>query len=452
MSDSLDPAEIVNIHGSTTWPTPAKSWYSLSILIITVIFGFVNKQVIVMLVEPIKFDLDLSDTNIGIIVGLGPAILAALIGYPLACLADRRSRRNLLIGSVLFWSIATALCGAAKDFSDLLVASIGIAIGEAALIPIVYSLIPDLFPVSSRDKANFVFLGVTIVGGGLGLILGGAAVGIIEHMQSSSFVALGEFATWRLVFFFVACPGIILTLLIIPVPDNRVTQVAPSGSGLQDNKGLTSFVQGNRATTVLIFCASGFYSFALGGFSAWLAPAAMRQMGTAASSAGIFFGIAFSVGAMAGIAVAMSTVRFWERLAGIGYPVRALKYAMMLSPAPLICLLFVGTDIEVFLVAGFLYLIVVAGSAYSPAMYQNMAPHDLRARIIAFGTIIFASMGAVGPLAIGVLSDLNLAEGFTLIQVIVFVSVPSFFISGILFHFAEESFVKTVKSIQVELP
>ena len=125
------------------WPRPAVAWYALAILVVAFIFSFVDRIILAMLVEPLKQDLGLTDTDLGVLQGLAFAVFYAAVGLPIGRLADRYSRRAIIGWGILLWSVRTAVCGLARNFWELFRARVGVGVGEAALSPAAYSMIAD---------------------------------------------------------------------------------------------------------------------------------------------------------------------------------------------------------------------------------------------------------------------------------------------------------------------
>src|SRR5262249_49813605 len=153
--------------------------YAIAILSAAVLYAVIDRQVLMLLAQPLKAELLLSDTQIGSLQGLGAALFAAVATIPLGWLADRIDRRLLLVVCVLIWSAAIASCGLATGYWSLLVCMAFLAAGEASLSPVVFALIPDLFPQGQRMTANFIYYAATILGSGAGIALAGT---VVEHI------------------------------------------------------------------------------------------------------------------------------------------------------------------------------------------------------------------------------------------------------------------------------
>ena len=139
------------------YPSSLSAWVTVTILMVAYVLSFIDRQILNLLVEPIRRDLVISDTQMSLLMGLSFALFYTVCGIPLGRLADTRSRRGLIAVGVLFWSAATAACGMAKLYWQFLLCRVGVGVGEAALSPAAYSLIADSFPPERRATAISVY-------------------------------------------------------------------------------------------------------------------------------------------------------------------------------------------------------------------------------------------------------------------------------------------------------
>ena len=172
--------------------------YALGILVIVYTFNFIDRNILSILLQSIKTDLNLSDTSLGLLSGFAFAAFYATLGIPIAKYADRGNRRNLISISLAIWSLMTALSGLAQNFLHLLLARIGVGIGEAGCSPPAHSMISDYFPANKRSTA----LGIYSLGIPFGIMFGLFAGGWIDEMFG-----------WRTAFFIVGVPGILIAIL-----------------------------------------------------------------------------------------------------------------------------------------------------------------------------------------------------------------------------------------------
>ena len=145
------------------------------------VVSFVDRQVITLLVQPIRADLQISDTQMSLLMGFAFAIFYVTVGVPIARLSDRKSRRTIIAIGIFLWSLATAACGLARNFWQLFLARIGVGVGEATLTPGAYSMIADYFPKDKLGRAVGLYATGVYFGAGLALILGGAAIRLITQ-------------------------------------------------------------------------------------------------------------------------------------------------------------------------------------------------------------------------------------------------------------------------------
>jgi MFS family permease len=177
MTKDKEPAsEIYPVAGKEAYPPVGYSWYVVGILTVAYVFSFIDRQILNLLVGPIRRDLQISDTEMSLLMGFSFAVFYTFFGIPLGRLADTRSRRALITGGIVLWSLMTAACGLARNFVHFLLLRMGVGVGEAALSPSAYSLIADYFPRENRATALSVYSMGIYIGSGLAYLLGGLVV------------------------------------------------------------------------------------------------------------------------------------------------------------------------------------------------------------------------------------------------------------------------------------
>ena len=248
--------------------------FALALLVVVYTFNFIDRQILSILIQPIKEELGLSDTLMGLLTGFAFAAFYATLGIPIARYADRGNRRNLIALALAVWSFMTAVSGLAQNFWHMLIARIGVGVGEAGCSPPAHSIISDLYPAHQRATA----LGIYSLGIPVGIMFGLFAGGWIN-----------EFFGWRMAFFVVGIPGILLALLVrfaIREPERgqaegRVASATQPSVGetlayllkkrsflhLAFAAALTAFVGYGVVTWVPTFLIRS-YGFALGGYLA----------------------------------------------------------------------------------------------------------------------------------------------------------------------------------------
>lgn len=267
---------------------------ALFVFLLAYALSFADRQILSLMVDPIRADLGLSDLEIGLLQGVAFALLYATMGIPFGLMADRVSRHRQVAGGILFWSAATAACGMARNFTFLFLARVGVGVGEAALSPAVHSYLSNAFPREKLARAMATYnLGLTI-GGGAALILGGAIVGMVVHMSGVQVPLVGALKGWQIAFLIVAAPGILLATAALSV--REPPRARHYGGSAQEVRAASlpevwRYLRANRRTFLSIHFSSA--AFGLYGYSflGWYPTLLMRSHGLTAAQAGLALGL-----------------------------------------------------------------------------------------------------------------------------------------------------------------
>jgi MFS family permease len=200
------------------WPPPRQAWYAVSALMVAYLFSYVDRQILSMLVEPIKADLGLTDTQVGLLHGLAFAICYTLLGvWPVGRWADTGNRRNIIAWGIALWSVMTILCGRANTYVALFAARVGVGVGEAALTPSAYSMLADYFPPEKRGRALGLFSMGVYFGIGLAILITGLVVQQVTATPTVNVPLFGEVRSWQVAFLVVGPPGLLVALWLLTV-------------------------------------------------------------------------------------------------------------------------------------------------------------------------------------------------------------------------------------------
>ena len=210
-----------------------RSWYAVGVLLVAYVFSVMDRQILTLLVGPIQQTLHVNDTLMGMLHGFTFAAFYALMGLPIARIIDRGDRRLAIAVGIALWSLATAAGGLATEYWHLLLARVGVAVGEAVLLPGAVSLIADLFAAEKRGRAMSVFGASGPFGAGAGLIAGGLILGIFT-LAPPSLPWFGALHPWQATFMALGLPGLFVALLMLSVPEPRN---AAGGSRIGSGKG-----------------------------------------------------------------------------------------------------------------------------------------------------------------------------------------------------------------------
>jgi predicted MFS family arabinose efflux permease len=392
---------------------------ALIILTLIYIFNFMDRQIMGVLAEPIKQELGLSDSQLGLLTGFMFALFYVSFGVPVAWIADRTRRTWVVAAACTIWSGFSAACGLATNFLSLAAARVGVAVGEAGGVPPSYSLIADFFPPESRARAlAFYSLGVP-----LGLGAGTAAGGWIAS----------EFG-WRTAFFVVAAPGILLSallLIFVREPergrlDHAVANDAPSSLF----RSIHLFFSSPALLLVSLSCALG--GFACYAMMAWLAPYLIRVLGMDLAEIGSWLSITIAIGMGLGIWVSGALA---DRLGPADNRMYAwIPGGAMVLGAPS---LLAATAIDDWALALPVFGIALGFSIFylapSVAIVQQIVPPSQRSTASALLLLCLNLIGlGCGPLFVGVVSDLAAPEhGDRSLRVAFYALAPVFLLAAL---------------------
>jgi len=383
--------------------------FALAVFLAAYILSFVDRQILSLMVEPIKQDLGLSDLQIGLLQGLAFALLYALVGVPIGMLADRISRRTIIGVGIIFWSLCTALCGVVPGYAYLFLARMGVGVGEATLSPAAHSWMSDAFPPERLARAMAIYtLGIT-VGGGLALLVGGTVVDMIAAQGAVSVPLMGEVSAWRAVFLAVAAPGVLVAALLFLTrepPRGPVAAATASGLGatlrhLARYRGAFGGIYANSTLLAIM----GY------GLTAWYPTLLIRRFGLSAGEAALGLGLIYL---FAGSAGTLTGGLIAQRLAQRGYADANLRVTMGVSllcivPASLAALM--PTPALVLLLFLPLTFVFNGYFACSTAAIQLATPSRMRATNAALFLMVNSLIGLSVGTAIVPLIDSALFGG-----------------------------------------
>src|SRR5262245_26194567 len=202
-----------------TYPRRTVAWYALGVLTLCYTFSYIDRQILAFLVGPLKHDMHISDTEIGLLQGLAFAMFYAFFGLPMGMLADRFSRRNIILAGLVVWSMMTALSGVAPSYWELALARMGVGVGEAVINPCALSMIADYFPKERLSLALSVYMMGIQIGAGLAMIIGGVVAQAVANMPPIEIAGYGAVAPWRLTFVIVGVPSLLIALILATVKE-----------------------------------------------------------------------------------------------------------------------------------------------------------------------------------------------------------------------------------------
>ena len=392
-----------NLTGGAVYPRPAYAWYVLGVLTLVYVFSFLDRQILNLLVVPVKADLHISDTEMSLLMGLSFAVFYTVFGIPLGRLADAWSRRGLIAGGFALWSAFTAGCGFVGNFPQLALMRMGVGVGEASLGPAAYSLITDYFPPQRRGVAQgFYNMGIYI-GSGLALVLGGVAIAVVSRQAVWDLPVIGVVRWWQLIFLVIGAAGLLALPLMLTVRE-PVRQGATAGS--PPLREAWVHFKRNRATYLHHNVGIAMLTFSGYGSSAWMPTFFIRQHHWTAAQAGIALGLIAVVFGSLGV---LAAGWFADRLAARGRSDACMQVAM------LVAILWFPSGVAMFLVqSGVLAAILYAPTMFlaagvygvGPASLMQVTPPRMRGQAAAIFLFVVNLIGlGLGPTAVALCTD-----------------------------------------------
>lgn len=386
MTPSEDPA-------IESW-TPGKRHYVLFILCLVGVFNFIDRQILAILLEPIRKELQVSDLQMGLLSGVAFAVFYATAGFPLARIADRGNRRTLIAACLTAWSLFTALCGVATTYVHLLLARMGVAGGEAGAYPASQSMLADLYPASQRGTVVGILLAAQSVGIAFGLFFGGW---------------LNLHFSWRTAFVVVGLPGLLLAIVVMLTvkepPRGMADGVAQVESEAPPVREIARFVFGTPAM-ILLLLTGIFNSFTGYSLLAWMPTFFIRVHHMDTLEVGKWMGLVIASGLFLGNIfagrfadwLAKGNLSTYMTVSG-AFALVSIPFGLWFTLAPTQTGALTGLFIAHLLMSGWLPPVF--------AVAIGMAPVRMRAMVITIVSLCMSLMGiGLGPVVVGAVNDM----------------------------------------------
>ena len=397
------------------------AWYVVGVLTLANVSLWIDRQIISLLVVPIRRDLGLSLTEVSYLIGLPFAIFFTIAGLPIARLADSGNRRGVIAVGIALWSVMTALCGLAGSFMRLLLARIGVAVGEASLAPSAASMLADYFP---RDRLSSVMsvysLGIYL-GSGLAYFIGGWIVGLVSAQETWTWPLVGVIRPWQTVFLMVGLPGLAVSLLMLTV---REPQRRDQTHGTVPLSRLVAYVRSNMRSFI---CLS--FGFALSasvniGIAAWLATFLIQKYGWTAARAGMVQGLLTMTIGVVGV---LTGGRIADALVRRGHSDAALRVGILGSLGMLVFATgypFAGSGTAVVAWLAFVNFFAALPYGAAAAAAAEIVPPSMRAQGVALYFVVIGLVSsALGPWSVAAVTDYAFRSDAALPNALVIVNV-----------------------------
>lgn len=395
------------------WPPARQAWYAVIIFALSLTINFLDRGILTLLVQPIKEDLQLSDTQMGFVMGFAFVFLYMLIGLPIARLVDSKSRRFIIGFGLVMWSGMTALTGLAQSFWQLFIVRVGVGVGEACTGPATYSMMADLFPRDKLPRAIAVLNFGFVLGNGGAMLIAGTVIHLLASVPEISLPGFGTLKAWQMTFIAVGLPGLIVAALMGTVKEpKRRGLIAPGGAtDGAPPKALSvgeviGFLGNNWKVYGPMFLGLALKGVLNVGVTSWVPTMFIRSFGWTQTKIGLVMGsmllVIAPLGLMAGTFLSEKLTRKGYADANIRVVVLASLFVVPISviypllPAPELMLALMGINLFVqFLIP-----------APQNAALQIVTPNQMRGQVTALFLFIFNVIGfGLGPLVVPLLTD-----------------------------------------------
>ncbi len=385
------------------------AWYVVFVLMLCYALSLIDRQILSLLVAPMKRDLHINDTRIGLLQGLSFALFYTLAGLPLGKLADSHSRSRLITAGVVAWSVLTAACSAAKNFFPLFFTRMGVGIGEAALSPAAFSLIADFFPSGQLGLALSVYSMGIYFGSGLAMIVGGSVVQSLSRQPELTLPILGVIASWRATFLVVGLPGLFIALLTLTIREPQRRFLLRAADGRATRPGAREVLEQLRKrlwSVVGISLGMMFQAVSGYAFLAWGPTFLQRTYAWTPGQSGRVLGVLTLLFGCLGMYVGGSLCDRWQRRGILEAPLR-VGVCSAAGTAIFFPLALINGDpvwTTLLLAPAVFLLAMPIGCSY--AALQLIFPNQLRGQVSALFLFLLSIGGlSLGPLLPGLLND-----------------------------------------------
>jgi MFS family permease len=384
------------------YPSPRYSWYVVGVLTLVYVFSFIDRQILSLLVRPLRRDLQITDTQVSILMGFSFAVFYTFCGIPMGRLADTRSRRSIIAAGLVFWSAFTGLCGLARNFAQMLLFRVGVGVGEAALSPSAYSLITDYFPKEKLGTAISVYSMGIYIGAGMSYLLGGIVVRFASAQEAWILPLVGAVRPWQVIFLAVGLPGILVTPLVYSIREPLRRGIARHASAVPARESFAYMLE-NKRTFLCHTIGFGLLSLTSYASGAWVPEFFRRNYGWDIPHTGIVYGSLVIVFGSLGI-VGAGKIADKLRARGVLHANMLVGMWVALIAIPVSCLLYLAPSAgwaTLWLAPG--CLMAAAPFGIAAAAIQQMMPNPMRGQASAVYLFIINMIGlGLGPTAVAV--------------------------------------------------
>lgn len=383
------------------------AWLAVFILTLANVSSFIDRQILALLVKPIKRDLLLSDTEMSLLMGLSFAVFYTIFGIMIGRLADTTNRKKIIMVGITIWSVMTSLCAGIGNYVQFFLVRMGVGVGESTLSPSANSLISDLFPKEKLATATSVFTLGVFLGSGLATLIG---AGIVAKLPTEGMVVvpiLGEIFPWQVIFLYIGIPGFFISLLFLLIKEPaRTNSLKKNGeiAKLSLSECFTIIFKYKKAYLLICFTVAC-QAFVNYGMNAWIPTFINRTYGWEVPRAGFYFGIVSCISAISGALTGGWLADKWTKNGIIDGRLRVGLLGMTLGLLGLFIGLMPKAEWAILLTSLPVFGMAMPYGAATAAI-QEIMPNQVRATSSAILLFIINLLGmGLGPFMVAYFTD-----------------------------------------------
>ncbi len=395
----------------TNYPSPVYGWYVTFVLLLGFTFSFVDRQVLNLLVEPIRQDLNVSDTQISFLQGFAFAITYVLASVPIGRMVDRLNRVRIMIWGVLAWSATTIACGLSRNYWQLLIARSGVGAGEATLSPAAWSVLADYFPPDRLSRPISVYLMGPYIGAGIAMIAGAEVLDFTREVSSIQVPVLGALAPWQLTFIAVGLPGILVAALIATIREPVRTGRKEADLVVPSWGEVWAQVRANKRVYIALHLGVPFIVVMLYGLQSWTPTIMVRVYEWDLADAGRAYGVIALVTGSAGVLSGPSLARLLQQRGRSDAPLLVAMLGAASATLFLTAIPLQSTAIGALICVGGASFSVTLPLALITSAMQLVTPNEMRGVINGAYVVTTNVIGlALGPTLVAACTDYVFAD------------------------------------------
>jgi len=434
------------------YPRRKYGYSAVAIMTLAQVFAFIDRQIPSMLVEPIKQDFNLSDSQIALLGGAAFSIFYAVMALPIGYAVDRYNRTKVLGTGIFLWSLMTALAGLANSFAKLFGARIGVAVGEAVMAPTSVSLVSDYFPENKQGKPmGFITAGV-YVGIGITLLGGGFLIDYLTKIGGITLPVIGYLKPWQATFMFVGIPGLFVACGAFLLKEPPRIDFRSNDNKEKNFKDVFSHIKDHKESLIpmfagLIFMALIFYSFTF-----WAPSMMVRTYGLSLSKVGFILGLITIISSIAGTLAAGIIVDFLRNKNYTDAPVRTAMFATLFAIPAIVLAPLMNSELLTWVLIG-IYLFFI--SSFAPLgllAVSGISSGKVKGQMAAIHAFLMMAFGlSLGPQITAFFTDFVFLDATKLGLAISLTGLLVLPISAFFFKLSLPSYRKSVENLRLVL-